>query len=105
MAAPAIVEAIDVVDNLPPGLGTAVEGLPCHQFLLQGRRETLDRGIVPAVASPAHADGFSVQAQCFGTAVIFADGFESGDSSAWSSTVQWLVQLVLLLHAGLQKGV
>ena len=31
--------------------------------------------------------GFSVQAQRFGPSEIFADGFQSGDTSAWSSTV------------------
>jgi hypothetical protein len=30
----------------------------------------------------------SIQGQLYSTETIFADGFESGDTSAWSSTVQ-----------------
>ncbi len=32
-------------------------------------------------------DGFSIQARRFKNPHIFADGFESGDTSAWSNTV------------------
>ena len=39
-------------------------------------------------SSGTDTEGTSIQAQRFTTGVLFADGFESGDTIAWSSTVQ-----------------
>ncbi len=40
-----------------------------------------------AGSSGSDSSSFSVQGQRFVPSLIFTDGFESGDTSAWSSTV------------------
>ena len=44
MSAPAIVESLDVVNDLVVGLSTAVEHLASDQLLLQGRQRNLSTG-------------------------------------------------------------
>src|SRR5690242_14477112 len=63
VAADAVVERLDVLEDaghrlLPSGVQLAVD-----EFPLQGREEALDRGVVPALGDAAHATGDPVPAE------------------------------------------
>lgn len=57
MSPPGIAERLDVIENVGACRIAFRVGLPAHAFLLERGKETLDGGIVPAVAAPAHAAG------------------------------------------------
>ena len=51
---PAVVEALDEAEHIPPGLGAVVVDAMMDALGLEGVEEALHRGIVPAVALAAH---------------------------------------------------
>src|SRR3979409_1733940 len=57
MSTPGIVERLDVIEDVGACCVARRVGLPIHTFLLERSKETLDGGVVPAVASSAHAAG------------------------------------------------
>src|SRR4030042_4877635 len=50
-----IVEPLDVLEDLPPGLTPSPVAAMPHQLRLEGRKEALHRSIVPAVTLATHA--------------------------------------------------
>jgi hypothetical protein len=50
-----IVKDLDVIEQIAPCLSTRSIDVPSNTFLLETAEERLRDGIVPAVASPAHA--------------------------------------------------
>src|SRR5260370_18365596 len=55
VSAPAVVEALDPVEEREPGLVAGAEGVPVEQFGLDGGEEALGDGVVEGVAAAAHA--------------------------------------------------
>src|SRR5207248_11116160 len=57
VAADAVVERLDVLEDARPGLLPGGVPLVVNQFPLQAGEEALDRGVVPALGEAAHAAG------------------------------------------------
>ena len=63
MSALWIVQALDVVEDVGPGIVSRAVDLACRALGLQGREEALHCGVVPDIARAAHRAGDSVIGQ------------------------------------------
>src|SRR5712692_3606583 len=63
MSPPGIVERLNVIEDVRARRVAGRVGLSMHTLLLERGKEALDRRVVPAVATPAHAASDALRGQ------------------------------------------